>query len=283
MRAEGVVGELFRTRRGTLGLGAFGTLALLCAFLGGRTVAAGIPSTGALTYSGRLEDEAGQPLQGEQQIQLQFWSEASGGGTPLCLASATPTLAAGRFTIPLPDQCTEAVRTHPDLWIETLVGGVSLGRAKTGAVPFAVEAERASTATSASGALADQVNGIVGRITAIEGTPNIHMYSGKLATPTEWEADVIFNGNDARYCEAIGKQFVASEELVSHYTDPSQNGFFYEDWYYAGPRVCEADTHVYGETDPTNPYSVWRYSGNCGCCVTSTNWSMERRALITCE
>ena len=50
-----------------------------------------------------------------------------------------------------------------------------------------------------------------------------------------------------------------------------------------GPRYCTDDTPVYDAADPANPYSVWKYNGNCGCCISSTNWTIEVRALITCK
>lgn len=59
----------------------------------------------------------------------------------------TVALSNGRFPIPLPDACTVAVAASPNLWIDVAVDGESLGRTKLAAVPYAVEANRASAAT----------------------------------------------------------------------------------------------------------------------------------------
>jgi hypothetical protein len=119
--------------------------------------------------------------------------------------------------------------------------------------------------------------------TAIEeAKPTVYIYEGALATPNEWEADLIFNGKYERFCQAIGKTYVEAKELVSHYNPGRTNGFFYKDWYYVGPRICASDLFAYGNTDPANAYNVWRYNEGCGCCPNG-GWTYERRALITCK
>jgi len=118
------------------------------AFLAGRALAGGIPATGALTYSGLLQGAAGVALSGSHPIRVSFWNAASGGTTPLCqTASSSIALDAGRFSVALPDTCTNAVRDNADAWAEVEVDGVSLGRTKLGAVPYAVEAARATSLT----------------------------------------------------------------------------------------------------------------------------------------
>ncbi|MGE5787010.1 MAG: fibrinogen-like YCDxxxxGGGW domain-containing protein, partial [Myxococcales bacterium] len=74
------------------------------------------------------------------------------GGNQVCATPSTSTnLINGTFQVPLTDSCADAVRASPDLWLEVLVDGASLGRSKFGAVPYAVEAR---TASNAAGALA---------------------------------------------------------------------------------------------------------------------------------
>jgi hypothetical protein len=127
-------------------------LALLTAFTLGYWIsharAAGVPKT-PLTYSGVLTDMNGTVLSGSKSILLQLYGGATG-GTALCASSPTPvTLVAGAFQVALADNCTDVIRSTADLWVEILVDGTSVGRAKLGAVPYAIEADHAATATSA--------------------------------------------------------------------------------------------------------------------------------------
>jgi hypothetical protein len=112
---------------------------------GTRVWAAGAPGIAALTYSGTLEGADGTPLTGNPQVQIGFYG-AQSGGTPVCQTeSASIALdPRGRFSIALPETCTAAVRGNPNLWSEVLVNGSSLGRAKIGAVPYALEAASAA-------------------------------------------------------------------------------------------------------------------------------------------
>jgi hypothetical protein len=129
-----------------------GVAAVPIAFLAGKAWASGVPSTAALTYSGTLEDAAGAPLQGTKSIALTFWDQATAGVAQCIVPASQLALDQGRFDVILPDQCTTAVKANPDLWIEVAVDGASLGRAKIGAVPYAVEAFHAASATTATSA-----------------------------------------------------------------------------------------------------------------------------------
>jgi hypothetical protein len=131
-----------------------GAAAIVGAFLVGRARADGIAATGGLTYSGTLEDTNGAPLTGTKQMQVSIFDSATA-GTLQCGAGPMPiALVGGRFQLLLPDTCTAAVSANPDLWIEVFVDGATLGRTKLGAVPYAVEAARAS---AAAGALQQQI------------------------------------------------------------------------------------------------------------------------------
>lgn len=118
--------------------------------------AAGIPARDVLTYAGVLEEDGG-PVDGVRPIRVELYNTASG-GAPLCFArSATAAVESGRFRMPLPD-CTRIVRAERELWAEVRVNDVPLlPRQKLGGVPYAVEAERAQTALSASGPLATSI------------------------------------------------------------------------------------------------------------------------------
>jgi len=106
--------------------------------------AVGIPATGPLTYAGVLEDSAGAPIAGAKNIAVEIYDAATAGTIRCQVSSQSYTLVGGRFEIPLPDTCAAAVEAEPDLWIDVLVDGASTGRSKLGAVPFAIEARRAS-------------------------------------------------------------------------------------------------------------------------------------------
>lgn len=115
-----------------------------------------------------------------------------------------------------------------------------------------------------------------------------YYFYGSLATPTEWMADVIFNGNYARFCEAIGRNYSRAETLTAHYTEyPSHNrgkgnGYFYQNWYYVGQRINEVDAHIYGNGDPNDYYNVWKINGQ-DYPYTSDSWTYERSAIIWCK
>lgn len=113
------------------------------AFLTGQALADGIPGEEALTYSGTLTDDSGAPLTGDHEIEVRFWDAASGGGSLCSSDEESVTLNQGRFSVALPDDCTDEVGRERDIWVEVVVDSTSLGRAKAGAVPYAVEANHA--------------------------------------------------------------------------------------------------------------------------------------------
>jgi hypothetical protein len=118
--------------------------------------ASGIPALDPLYYSGTLQ-ESGLPVTGMRALTLILWDSdtATASSDNKCQTTASTTqVTNGRFRLPLDISCTAAVSATPDLWIEVIVGTLSLGRKKLGAVPYAVEASRASAAT---GVLASQI------------------------------------------------------------------------------------------------------------------------------
>jgi hypothetical protein len=112
-----------------------------------------------------------------------------------------------------------------------------------------------------------------------------YYFHGAFATPSEWMADVIWNGNYARFCEAIDRTYVRAETLQEHYHIQRGVGYFYKDWYYTGERFCDSDTHIWGNGAPDNLYNVWRYNEGCGANITgqAIHWTRERSAIIWCE
>lgn len=150
------------------------------AFFVGRAFAGGIPGTGALTYAGTLEDAMGAPLTGgPYNVEVKLWSALSA-GTELCTTgSMSVTLMNGRFSLTLPDDCTAQIQDNSDAAAEVLVDGQSLGRAKLGAVPYAVEALHAVSADSA--ATATMATSATSATSAMTAT-NAEMATGALAT-----------------------------------------------------------------------------------------------------
>jgi hypothetical protein len=115
-----------------------------------RVRAAGAPTSRALTYTGYLTSTDGTPVDGSMSVALAIFAEASG-GTALCeVGGPRVEVEDGNFQLPLPDECTAAVQSNPDLWIEVAVSGSPVGRTKLGAVPYAVEASHAEKAEQAA-------------------------------------------------------------------------------------------------------------------------------------
>jgi hypothetical protein len=125
------------------------------AFVAGGVWAGGVPSTGALTYSGTLQKADDTPLSGAHSVQVNFWNSATPGTNALCQSTSNPVSldASGRFSLSLPDTCASAVKSTPDIWQEVLVDDKSLGTVKLGTVPYALESGHAVAADTASNAM----------------------------------------------------------------------------------------------------------------------------------
>lgn len=125
-----------------------------------RARAAGIPEKDALTYTGYLEDADGNALGGKHSISVRFVASATA-TKALCTGDAPDLeLVAGRFQVALPD-CAEVVKANPELFVDVQVDGAWLGATKLGAVPYAIEAGRAS---SSAGVLEERLTAIEARL-----------------------------------------------------------------------------------------------------------------------
>ena len=140
-----------RTRIVVAALASVAVVAAVAGYLAGRARAAGIPTMGPLVYSGTLTDGNGVPLSGMKNVQVVLVNAASGSATDQCgdVAPTPVSLVAGSFQVKLPDSCQALVESKQDLWVEVFVDGMSMGRTKLGAVPYALESERASAAAGA--------------------------------------------------------------------------------------------------------------------------------------
>jgi hypothetical protein len=132
----------------------------------------GIPSTKALTYVGTLEDAGGKLVEGPHDIGLVVWdSGVQGDGTKWCeVAPQSLIVKNGRFELSLPDSCPAGFKDRADTFLEISVDGENMGRSRVGAVPYAVEADTASSARRATNAdHADQADAATGAKEVIAG------------------------------------------------------------------------------------------------------------------
>ena len=158
------------------------------AFSVGRSFAAGIPTTLALNYAATLQTADGVPMTGAHTLEVRFWNAKSGGAT-LCTSGEQNgiQLNLGRFSIALPDECTEAVKSTSEAYVEVVLDQVSLGRSKMNAVPYAVEAAHAVLATDAakSGALDQRLEAFEAAVKTASPSGTIVAFAGA-QVPSGW-------------------------------------------------------------------------------------------------
>lgn len=141
----------------------FVTAALTAGLLGwhlGRAHADGAPVAAGLTFAGTIQ-RGDAPVNGPVDLVLRVTNAADGNGVARCQAAAPATMVtAGRFAVNLGADCTALVQREPNLWIETLIGRADGALTRLSAptqiraVPYAIEAQRAS---EAAGALRAQI------------------------------------------------------------------------------------------------------------------------------
>lgn len=109
----------------------------------------------SLAYSGILEDGNGKLIDDDQgiPIRVRLFATAVPGDAPLCetdAAAAPVPVRQGRFTVALPVACVAAVRNSAAPWVElTVANGSPMARTRLLAVPYAVQAASAGSATGA--------------------------------------------------------------------------------------------------------------------------------------
>jgi hypothetical protein len=185
---------------------------------------------------------------------------------------------------------------HNDVPVSDGVFSVSIGSQTPGGLPAEIWSTDLYLEITVNGEILSPREPIRtvpdGSITLAKLGEQPYYFNGSFATPSEWMADLVFNANYARFCEAIGRTFSRAEELQAHYTEPGPagstdmgrgNGYFYQDWYYVGSRYADSDVHVYGNGDPADLYNVWQYKGGAGCCGARNGWTYERSAIIWCK
>ncbi len=254
-----------------------GTLVLIALMLFVYRVSAapGSPPTaldatpGTISYQGMLNDAAGQPINGSAGMTFRLYDTPTGATSAALWTEAhtganTVPVSNGLFNVLLGslDPIPASVWSNAAVYLGVQVGG------DTEMTPREI------------------VSPVGAAMSVIGEQP--YYFTGAFATPTEWMADVIFNGNYARFCQAIGRTYSRADELQAHYTEPNLergrgNGFFYQDWYYVGTRYALTDTHVYGNGNVDDPMNVWQYKGGNTCCVWKQAWTLERSAIIWCK
>jgi hypothetical protein len=104
-------------------------------------------------YFGVTIEERGMAVNEPRTLRVRLWdTQGTGTGTLQCDSGDLVTpVTAGRARIALPAECVAAVQRSPEQWAELSVNSsVVGGRSRLGAVPFAVEAQRANDLTAAA-------------------------------------------------------------------------------------------------------------------------------------
>jgi len=126
------------------------TLALVAAYRAGRAHADDIPAAPSMYYGVTLEN-GGAPLNESRLLQVRFFGAATGGSITCDSGPRTVLLSNGHGRVPLGAECVAAVHASSEQWAEVSVDGTAVGgRSRLGAVPYAVEAQRAAGLTTAA-------------------------------------------------------------------------------------------------------------------------------------
>ena len=150
----------------------------------GKAIADGIPTVTPLTYSGVLQNSNGTAVTTQQSMQLTLWDDATANAS-VNQKCVTPTQnltpdAQGRFQVQLDQACFDAVKANPNLWVQVQVGSTVLPRTKIGAVPYAVEAGKASrTVLVSSATVANKTNSVGLFCGATSSLPGQIQYMGE--------------------------------------------------------------------------------------------------------
>jgi hypothetical protein len=136
--------------------------------------AEGAPRMSPLFYSGSVSGRDGKALEGSHAVRVALFDKLSGGVAACSTEELKVDFAAGEFSLELPSGssgCDAAVAAKSDLWTELTVDGNIFPRAKVGAVPYALQADHATTATTAqsvTGEQADRLGKLEARVAELE-------------------------------------------------------------------------------------------------------------------
>jgi hypothetical protein len=119
--------------------------------IGATVLAEGIPPTGALSYSGVLEED-GVRVNGSRDMTVELFASDTAGAVLCSTTAAGVAVTDGHFRVTLADACVTAIHANPAAWVRVTVAGEAMPRQPLGAVPYAVEADHAVTASDADNA-----------------------------------------------------------------------------------------------------------------------------------
>ncbi len=127
--------------------------------------AAGAPEVDPLVYQGQLLDKSGALVATSTPVQVALFKSATPGtGVAVCQSPVTNTeKGTGRFSVALGSACVKAAHENSTLYVEVVVGATTktiLPRSKLAAVPFALEADHAKTASGATGQLKSEMDAL---------------------------------------------------------------------------------------------------------------------------
>lgn len=139
---------------GRVALGVSALAAIGGTYLVGRATAA-VPTTDPFFYAGVLTDNNGIPVSGSRNIQVSLWDDPTDTATvrrKCGPVGGVQTIAGGHFSVRLDDPaCVTAIHAIPDLFVQIDVDTATLiPRSKIGAVPYALEADKATSAGHAN-------------------------------------------------------------------------------------------------------------------------------------
>lgn len=144
-----------------------------------KVYATGAPTAVPLAIEGTLTDAAGRPATGLWNFTLYVFDVESGGSARATCTLPGARVDAGHFTLPLGSAsvCVSVFRDMNNTWIEMEATNgtdtVRTARSTVHAVPYALEADRATTAasaTQAAGALESRIAALEARVARSEAT-----------------------------------------------------------------------------------------------------------------
>jgi hypothetical protein len=252
---------------------ALATGLFTCAFVAGyraHVLAEGAPTKQPLFYSGTLET-GGAPASGEYTVTMTLHDAASG-GNELCGVESKAMVESGRFRIDASD-CQEAIADQPDTWIAVSFAGSDgvehaiPGRSKVGAVPYALEADHAISASTPSGALATTIQQLSDRVNALESATG----------PARTSAFIAYKSSPQTIVDGPGQAVVFEDErldLGDEYDKTSgkftvKNPGLYE---FSCTIAFDAESTVLGTWEVSIALNGWEhtYDGHYGDGVAAT-------------
>lgn len=166
-----------------------------------RALAAGVPQTNTLVYSGTLLNN-GQPDTSSHFIILKLWLPNATSSACATIPSGNTQLTNGRFSVPFDPSCIPVIHQNQDVQVEVVIDGASMGKNALKAVPYALEADTASNPAPGS-AIAALVP--PGTINAYGG-----VVSSTVAPPPGWllcNGSAVSRTQYAALFSAIGTSF----------------------------------------------------------------------------